>query len=168
MSLLLPQITGGDCPPGFETEKESSKQTVFRFDWVPAANATLLLTDWTVIESVEGPKILKVSKSKRSWTMEALALQIFTVQWPFSSPSDSKYVLFSLDTSPQRAVTVMKQSVLESPDRMGKTKLATYKCNTLHNLPHKRPHWCLRVDHIHLWNQMYILWMKSSKVRKVK
>ena len=79
MSLLLPQITGGDCPPGFETEKESSKQTVFRFDAVPAANATLLLTDRTVTVD-EGPKILKVSKSKRSWTMEALALQIFTVQ----------------------------------------------------------------------------------------
>ena len=63
---MFPQITGGDWPPGFETEKESSKQTVARFDAVPAEATTLLLVDKTVMSEPLGPAMLKVSKSKRN------------------------------------------------------------------------------------------------------
>ena len=60
-------MTGGDWPPGLETAKASSKQTVARFDAVPAEVTTLLLVDRTVIVSaLLGPAMLKVSKSKRN------------------------------------------------------------------------------------------------------
>ena len=75
-------MTGGDWPPGFDTAKASSKQTVARFDavgCVPSA-ITLLLTVATVIVSLLGPAMTKVSKSNRNCTIDALALQIFTVQ----------------------------------------------------------------------------------------
>ena len=86
ISLLFPQMTGGDWPPGFDTAKASSKQTVARFDAVPfvptfvLSAMTLLLTVATVIVSELGPAMLKVSKSNRNCTIDALALQIFTVQ----------------------------------------------------------------------------------------
>ena len=62
-------MTGGDWPPGFETAKASSKQTVARLDGVPLALSvrTLLLAVATVIVSaLLGPAMLKVSKSKRN------------------------------------------------------------------------------------------------------
>ena len=82
ISLLFPQMTGGDWPPGFDTAKASSKQTVARFDAVGCVPSvmTLLLTVATVIVSELGPAMLKVSKSNRNCTIDALALQIFTVQ----------------------------------------------------------------------------------------
>ena len=62
-------MTGGDWPPGLETAKASSKQTVARLDGVPLALSvrTLLLAVATVIVSaLLGPAMLKVSKSKRN------------------------------------------------------------------------------------------------------
>ena len=67
--VFNPQMTEGACPPGLVTENESVRHCpndVTSCNPVPAAGAPFRVFELES-EAVEGPAMLKVLKSKRSW-----------------------------------------------------------------------------------------------------
>ncbi len=98
--------------PVLTTEKESVRHLEEAATDLPLLLTTTPFRIWAVVaEFCCGPVIWKARKSSRNWQMLSLHGQISVLQVPAAGASDSKWVQFSLDDSPQFRTTGKKSTI---------------------------------------------------------
>ncbi len=116
---------------------------------------TPLMVLLVIAEFCDGPVIWKARKSRRSWQMLSLHGQISVLHVPAAGASDSKWVQFSLEDSPQFRTTgkkartywlkliklifygIMIRLIVEFCIIIERHNCVTYMCSRLHSHPHK-------------------------------